>query len=210
MATVRNGVKILTDQLNNPKYPDVTDTERDVNAFYNGGSVFVPNKYRVLLYGEYIPEALAYMKFKTQQAKSKSRKTINTEDFNFWKSNFVTEDWAIDLKWACESISNVSQITAETQKDAVTTLIKDLKYSTPKAVQGNTVTLTIAEDRGMCFYSFFEALFNQFFSPFVLKPRSAFHKLNMLILTNNQTLIRIKRVMVSGQRDQRYTSQITR
>lgn len=189
MAIIRNGVKILTDQLNNPKYPDVTDTEKDVNAFYDGGSVFVPNKYRVLLYGEYVPEALAYMKFKTGQAKSKERKTINAADFEFWKRNFVTDDWAIDLKWACESVTNVSKIDADTDTSAVTTLIKDLKYSTPKAVKSNTVTLNIVEDRGMCFYSFFEALFNQFYSPFVLKPRSAFHKLNMLILVNNQTLV---------------------
>jgi hypothetical protein len=129
------------------------------------------------------------MKFKTQQAKSTERKAINTADFNFWKSNFVTDDWAIDLKWACESVSDVSKVSADTQKDAVTTLIKDLKYATPKGVQGNTVTINIVEDRGMCFYSFFEALFNQFYSPFVLKPRSAFHKLNMLILVNNQTLV---------------------
>lgn len=196
----------MSNSLSN--YLDMSQEGR-INKFYNQGSIHVPNKFVVGLWGEYITSALQYMSDYTVHdpllGVNKLVKNtrlysgvltrwlqIHSPDTQLAPSNvfangnvrdIIKTVKAVELLWACQSIQFPSTVKPKVDNIKIDTY-KNISYPVITGHNGpGDVKLTIVEDRTLMFYQFFNAIMNQFFDPLILKARSSFHKMGMYIVS---------------------------
>ncbi len=164
-----------------------------INNYFDNGSIYVPNKFIVLLYGEYVTKAIDSMIKDIDNQNQNDLKRINDINFTNWLKNFYFNGGndpyfgCIDLGWACKDVS-IPTSNSEFEEDFVLDTIKQIRYPLIKSpVKIQNVSMTIVEDRHLMFYQFFNSLINQFFNPKVLKANSSFHKLNIAVVALTQT-----------------------
>lgn len=182
--------------------------EGRVRNFYQHGSIHVPNKYVVGLFGESVNGTIQYLsdyavhdpllgKFKNVKG-TRLYSGILTRWLNIHCPDMtITQDVfsngnvrdivkninAIELLWACESIKFTPSVTPKIKKDLKMDTFKNITYPIIMGHEGpGDVTITIIEDRTLMFYQFFNGLMNQFFDPLILKARSSFHKLGLYMI----------------------------
>lgn len=153
--------------------------ENKVNEFYNQSSIYIPNKFSVMLYGPYVDSALEEMDLRV--------KPTMLVDFNRWKSNHVIkngigDNTVVDLKWACKDVNVPVTNPMEDSQDIVMDAVKDMSYKMIVDYQhGSRVSLTIVEESNMLWYQFFNSLTNQFFHTKTLTMRDSIHKVAVRI-----------------------------
>jgi hypothetical protein len=185
-----------------------SDQTARISNFYEQGSIHVPNKYVVGLFGEAVNGSIQYLsdyavhdpllgEFKMVK-KVRLYSGILTRWLNIHCPDMtITQDVfsngnirdmvdnvnAVELLWACESIKFSPSITPKVKKDLKMDTYKNITYPIIMGHEGpGDITVTITEDRTLMFYQFFNALMNQFFDPLILKARSSFHKLGMYMI----------------------------
>lgn len=165
------------------------NNKKRISNFFDEASIYVPNKYIVVMYGKYVEQAIAYMESKIydNSIHDSTLKSIAQTNFDKWIVNHYDEAGKfIDLKWTCSSV-NIPSVNSETEDgDYLLDAKKGIRYPLIKThVKIQTLTMKIIEDRKMMMYQFFNALTNQFHSPEVLKPTSSFQKLGIVIIPLN-------------------------
>ncbi len=154
-----------------------------IDKFFSDASIYVPNKYSVVLYGQYVENAIKSLQDTIEGSANSELKNLNRVSFNKWKAVYYdTPGKFLDLRWACSSVS-IPTITAETETDYNIDSTKSIRYPLIKGYKNGPLTMRVTEDSKLLFYQFFNALTNQFFNPKVLKPNSSFQKLNIAIGT---------------------------
>lgn len=187
------------------------NNKKRIQNFFDEASIFVPNKYIVLMYGEYVEKAIEYMQegiagkvkkdkngniiqdgngniiYDTNPISDSKLKGIAQTNFDRWVTNhYDNVGKFINLKWTCSSVT-IPSVNSETEDgDYLIDSKKGIRYPLIKThVKIQTLTMKILEDRKMMMYQFFNALTNQFHDPKVLKPTSSFHKLGILVIPLN-------------------------
>lgn len=179
-----------------------------IKNFYNYGSIHVPNKYVVGLFGESVNGTIQYLSdYAVHDPLLGVRKdvkgvrlysgiltrwlNIHCPDMTITQDVFsngnvrdiVKNVNSVELLWACESIKFTPSVTPKVKKDMKMDTYKNITYPVIMGHEGpGDITLTITEDRTLMFYQFFNGLMNQFFDPLILKARSSFHKLGMYMI----------------------------
>ena len=155
-----------------------------INQFYNGNSVFVPNKFMVGFYGQYINETMNTL----SQASTMKNKygEFNENHSEFRRNHFLEDSALLELKWLCSSI------TLPTPKPVIESsfnidTIKGIHYPLIKGYGSgpSEIQLTITENRQLHAFQFFNTLMNRFFNPQLMRARSSFHKLAMYVAVIN-------------------------
>lgn len=181
-----------------------------ISQVYNNGSIHVPNKYIVGLWGEAIRGAVQYMSdyasidpLKTDSTKITNDVRIYSGILSRWINihcpnisvspasfsngygrDIINKIDTVELLWACEKISFPSTITPTFDDKMMLDTYKNVKYPIVTGHSGpGSITLTITEDRTLMFYQFFNAIMNQFFDPLILKARSSIHKMGIYIMS---------------------------
>lgn len=163
--------------------------KKRVTNFFDQASIFVPNKFIVVLFGEYVESAIAYMQSKIDAITDSKLKGIASKNFDVWVLRHYDEVGKfVELKWTCSSV-NIPSVNSETEDgDYLIDSRKGIRYPLIKThVKIQTLAMRIIEDRKMMMYQFFNALTNQFHSPTVLKPTSSFHKLGVIVIPLNSS-----------------------
>lgn len=166
------------------------NVESRVNNFFDQASIYVPNKFIVLLFGEYVINAISKLE---EYARRNNQVTVNgnnvyLQNFDRWKDIYFSNNGQyLDLKWTCSSV-NIPNVNSETEDgDFLLDSIKGIRYPLIKTHQKiQTLTLKIKEDRHLMMYNFFNSLTNQFHVAKALKPRSSFHKMSLLVIALTQ------------------------
>ena len=175
-----------------------TNEQADLDSFYNNAQGFIPQFYDVIIYGPYVEAAILIMaagingtRYGVHKGKNRSyfesdsgTKYIEYE-FEKWKNShiFKNNDGRLycSLRWGCSSVKVPMPEFELDQKFCV----DSIKSISPPLVRNykkeNTVVLTIAEHRSMLWYQFFTALFNQFFTFPLLKPKNSLRQMAIAI-----------------------------
>lgn len=179
-----------------------------INAFENNASMYIPNKYAVTIYGEYVNSAIAEMSREIGDAnnlnaairrgapaelQNEIRNRSNLES-QYWSNKFNKwlelhqvdvgdEQFGIELLWTCKNV-NIPNTKPVIKQDFNIDSTKGISYPIITGVDPNiTVSMSIIENRSMMMYQFFNALMNQFFNTQFLRTKSSFQKLNIDIKT---------------------------
>ncbi len=161
-----------------------------VRNFFDQSSFYVPNKFIVALYGEYVTKAIAKMALDIEKSDITLRASYRQAFENWKNSYFIKNGEYVDLGWTCQGVT-IPNVSSETEDgDFLLDAIKGIRYPLIKShTKIQTLTLKIIEDRKIMMYQFFNALTNQFHVAKALKPRSSFHKLSIIViaLTQNES-----------------------
>lgn len=163
--------------VNKPMNQHITD-------FYDGNSVFVPNKFMVGFYGQYINETMSVL---YNESKKNAWGSSFKENFDLFKArHFMDRDKVLELKWLCSSI------TLPTPKPVIESsfnidTIKGIHYPLIKGYGSgpSEIQLTITENRQLHAFQFFNTLMNRFFNPQLFRAKSSFQKLAMYVAVIN-------------------------
>jgi hypothetical protein len=169
-------------------YSNGGNVSKRVKNFFDQSSFYVPNKFIVALFGEYVDKAITKMSTDIDKISDLSIRAMHRESFETWKATYFNKDGNyVDLNWACQG-AVIPQANSETEDgDYVLDAVKGIRYPLIKThAKIQTVSLRIIEDRKLMLYQFFNAIINQFHVPLALKPRSSFHKLSILIVALTQ------------------------
>lgn len=181
-----------------------------LDRLYSNGSIHVPNKYIVGLWGEAVGKAIQYLSdyavidplipstFKVHNDvriysgiltnwlnRHCPGISIAPSAFsNGYGRDIVKSIDAVELLWACEKISFPGSVTPVFDDKMTLDTYKNVKYPVITGHSGpGSINLTIVEDRTLMFYQFFNAIMNQFFDPLILKPRSSIHKMGLYMIS---------------------------
>lgn len=192
-----------------PRLYDRSHKQR-IERVFNDGSIHVPNKYIVGLWGEAVVGAIQYMSdyavidpLISGTFKESNKQRIYSGILTRWLkihcpgiavspstfSNGYGRDIiktldSIELLWACEKISFPGSVTPTFNDKMMLDTYKNVRYPIITGHSGpGTITLQIVEDRTLMFYQFFNAVMNQFFDPLVLKARSSIHKMGLYMIS---------------------------
>lgn len=189
-STQYNGITEVT--------PVMHDTERPsdcyLNHYYTRAEGFVPNKFHVGFSGEYVEKALTIMQVNCAGDKyTHAQKLFNGSPYLIKKFNeFVDDHWdnekrILNMLWNCVS---VTLPTPTLEFDDIHSLdsTKALSFQMPKKLQQAQLGLTVVDNHYLMWFNFFNAMFNSQLSPLLLRPKSAFHKIDITVeLLNGAT-----------------------
>lgn len=181
-----------------------------IERVYNEGSIHVPNKYIVGLWGEAVVKAIQYMSDYAviDPLIANSYKVSNDERIysgilikwlrthcpgititpasfnNEYGRDIIQSLHSIELLWACEKITFPGSVIPTFNDKIMLDTYKNVKYPIITGHSGpGSITLQIIEDRTLMFYQFFNAIMNQFFDPLILKARSSIHKMGLYMIS---------------------------
>lgn len=158
-----------------------------VKGFFNDDpSIYIPNKYIVLLFGDYVSKAIQTMikKFSDASQNGDVAKVAQKASFDNWlKTHWDENGQYVDLKWTCKSIS-VPTVSSETEDNEYSIdTQKNIRYPLLKGHKlVENITMSVIEDKRLMMYQFFNALTNEFYDPLFLRPKSSFQKLGLVIV----------------------------
>ena len=179
--------------------------------FYKQSTVYVPNKYSVILYGPAIRNTMSVLRKSSESGRTDTtsnigdgatgHREVDSESFKRWEhyhydaqffkkysgypfaGKALEASGAVHLKWACNNVIIPTLDTQEADDKIVMDTYKNIKFHIIGSFDANAqMTISVTEEKGMMWYQFFNALGNQFFNAKALIPRDSLHKLSAIIV----------------------------
>ena len=167
--------------------------------FYNQSTVYVPNKYSVILYGPAVRNTMSVLRKSSEAGRTNvlrglgdggsGHREVDETSFKRWESYHyekgksihysgypgaqeqLMSNGAVHMKWACSNITVPTLDTQESDDKIVMDTFKNIKFHIIGDVDSNAqLKMTVTEEKGMMWYQFFNALGNQFFNAKALIP----------------------------------------
>lgn len=179
------------------KIMSLGEVSSNVDTFYSESTIYVPNKYSVILYGEAVLNAISVLNNSSRSNRSSLgdsnsvHSEIDRESFLRWYGYHFNPTTsygngtrgALYLKWACSDVTVPAIDIMEAQSQIIMDTFKNIKFDIVTNYDSTSkLSIRVTEEKGMMWYQFFNALNNQFFNAKSLTARDSLHKLSALVV----------------------------